>query len=210
MLHVRCVRYWYCIRDSHALFLFREARAHARTARMSCLTLATSVTTPETTAVKASSSLVPSLIYGSNNTHTANNNTRRSSSASFCGLKTKTSSAFAVGTRHFTRSWRWSSKRASTIKRRGVGVEIMSSLGTMKPEVVADGALHVRTPLIISKPMRCAIISCSCFFCFVLFCFVFFFFCIPLVPTGFPPPNAFPHLFLCRARRPVHDVEIFV
>ena len=60
---------------------------------------------------------------------------------------------FAVGT------------KAKHLKKRATGaagagaapasrLEIMSALGTMKPEVVADGVLHVQTPLIISKPMR--------------------------------------------------------
>ena len=61
---------------------------------------------------------------------------------------------FAVGT-----------KAAKHLKKRAAGaagagaapasrLDIMSALGSMKPEVVADGVLHVRTPLIISKPMR--------------------------------------------------------
>ena len=56
--------------------------------------------------------------------------------------------SLAVGT---ARSRAGFSSRSVAVRR-----DAMASLGTMKPEIVADGVLHVRTPLIISKPMRCA------------------------------------------------------
>ena len=60
------------------------------------------------------------------------------------------SSDFARG-RHRPLSRRVLPPRSVAVRR-----DAMASLGTMKPEIVADGVLHVRTPLIISKPMRCA------------------------------------------------------
>ena len=37
---------------------------------------------------------------------------------------------------------------------RAASVKVMGLLGTMQSDVVKDGTLHVRTPLIVSKPMR--------------------------------------------------------